>query len=438
MDSPDPDGQHFSILGRTIGINDPSLQDALAAVYDTPERPRCLCTPGGIEMYVAKHREFVIKRMPDSGSTHHPSCPSYEPESLYSGLGELVGEAVLEPEPGRIELHVDFPWMRRLGHGVPGGDPQDAPEVSVPRKRMSLRALMHYLFERAGFNRWTPAMVGKRNQGVLRKYLLEAAEDITVKGVSLSARLYVPEPFNESTKAEAARRRREKLAVLRPYEGHIPLALVIGEYKTCGATAQGYRIWVKHMPDAPLLIEGKAWDRVERVFAPMFEACDADTGYRARLLIAAIIKARREFTYEIDAVSLMLASEHWIPVEGVHELPLIDALVSQQRRFIKPLRYDAKSAAPFSNALLLDIGPQPVPLHVLSPFMNAKERAAKEKAIAATNEPTWTWWTDQPLPQLPTRQSGDASKPPPDHPDGHTTRYQLPDHASRNSAHNGK
>lgn len=411
MGSPRPDGQHFSILGRIIGIDDPGLQEALVTVYDTPERPRCLCQSDGIEMYVAKHREFVIKRMPDSGSTHHPSCPSYEPENQHSGLGELVGEAVLEPEPGRIELRVDFPWMRRLGRGVPGGDPQDAPEVSVARKRMSLRALLHYLFERAGFNRWTPAMAGKRNQGVLRKYLLEAAEDITIKGVSLSTRLYVPEPFNENTKAEAARRRREKLAVLRPYEGHIPLALVIGEYKTCEAAAQGCRVWVKHMPDAPLLMAGKAWSRVERVFSPLFEACDADTGHRVRLVIAALIRARREFTYEIDAMSLVLASEHWIPVEGVHELPLIDALVGQQRRFIKPLRYDAKSAASFPNALLLDTGPQPVPLHVLSAFMEAKERAAKEKAIAATKVAPWTWWTDQPLPQLPLRQSGEATKP---------------------------
>lgn len=406
--------QRFSIQGREINADDPRLQEALAGIYDTLERPRCLCQPNGIEMYVARHRQFVIKRMPDSGNAHHPCCPSYEPESQLSGLGELLGEAVLEREPGRIELRVDFPWSHRLGSAIPGGEPEEAQEVAIPHQRMTLHALLHFLFERAGFNRWTPAMAGKRNQGVLRKYLQESAEEITVRGIPLSARLYVPEPFNESTKAEAARRRREKLAVLRPYEGRIPLALVIGEYKTCEATAQGYRVWVKHMPDAPLLIAGKAWARVERVFAPMFEACDADTGHRARLVIAAIIKARREFTYEIDAMSLMLTSEHWIPIEGVHELPLIDDLVSQQRRFIKPLRYDAKSAAPFSNALLLDIGPQPVPLHILSPFMNAKERAAKEKAIAATKEPTWTWWTDQPLPQLPTRQSGDASKPPPD------------------------
>ncbi len=144
------DCQRFTIKGQVVDADDPRLQNALAGIYDTPERPRCLCVPGGIEMYVARHRQFVVKRMPDSGSAHHPGCPSYEPEVQQSGLGELVGEAILELEPGRVELRVDFPWTRRMGHGVPGGEPQAVSEVEVPGRRMSLRALMHFLFERAG------------------------------------------------------------------------------------------------------------------------------------------------------------------------------------------------------------------------------------------------------------------------------------------------
>ena len=154
------------------------------------------------------------------------------------------------------------------------------------------------------------------------------------------------------------------------------------------------------MPDAPLLIASRSWERIERVFAPLFEARDADTGHPVRLVMAALIRARREYTYEIDAVSLMLTSEHWIPVEGVHELPLIDTLVAQNRRFVKPLRYDARSAAAFPNALLLDAGPVPVPLHVVSAFMDPKERAVKEKATAAAKQDAWVWRTDQPMPSL--------------------------------------
>lgn len=390
--------QRFAIKGRVIEANDPQLQDALAQVHDTPERPRCLCVPGGIDMYVARHRQFVVKRMPESGSAHHPGCPSYEPELQCSGLGELVGEAVLESEPGHVELRVDFPWSRMTGRGVPRGEPQDVSEVEVPGRRMSLRALMHYLFERAGFNRWSPAMAGKRNQGVVHKYLLEAAEDILIKGVPLAQRLYVPEPFSEGTKAEAAQRRREKLAVLSPRDGQAPLAMVIGEFKADEPTAQGCRVWIRHMPDAPLLIAARSWARIERAFAPLFEARDTDTGHRVRLILAALIRARREHTYEIDAASLMLTNEQWIPVEGVHELPLIAALIAQRRRFVKPLRYDARSAAPFANALLLDAGPVTVALHVVSAFMGPRERAAKEKAISATGQAAWVWRSDSDMP----------------------------------------
>lgn len=392
------DIQRFSIKGRILDADDPQLQSALAHVHETPERPRCLCVPGGVEMYVAHHRQFVVKRMPESGSRHHPGCPSYEPELQQSGLGELVGEAVLESELGNVELRVNFAWTRMTGQGVPCGEPQDVSEVDVPRRRMSLRALLHFLFERAGLNRWSPAMEGKRNQGVLHKYLQEAAQDVRVKGVALAERLYVPEPFSEAGKADAARRRREKLAVLRPRDGQSPLAIVIGEFKASDVTSMGRRVWVKHMPDAPLLVAAKAWERIERVFAALLEARDADTGHKVRLMMAALIRARREHTYEIDAASLVLTSEHWIPVEGIHELPLVHALVEQQRRFVKPLRYDAKSAAAFPNALLLDAGAVPVPLHVVSAFMEPKEQTAKALMLRTGDAKVWVWHTGEPMP----------------------------------------
>jgi len=393
------DNQHFVIRGKVYSVDDPGLQDALARVHDTAERPRCLCVPGGIEMYVARHRRYVVKRMPETGRAHSPCCPSYEPDGLYSGLGELAGDAVLESQPGRVQLRVDFPWTRIAGRALAHDQARAPGEVSVQRRRMSLRAVLHFLFEHAKLNRWTPAMMGRRNQGVLCKYLLEAAAEIEIKGIALSERLYVPEPFNELAKAQIAQRRRQKLAVLQPRDGHAPLALVVGEFKTCDRMEHACRIWIRHMPDAPLLMATRSWDRLARVHAALLEARDADTGHRARLIMAALIRARREFTYEVDAATLMLVSEQWIPVEGVYELPLIAALVAQQRRFLKPLRYDAPHAGSFPNALLLDGGPAPVALHVVSNFVTPRERAAKEKAISVQD--CWIWRPDQPMPALP-------------------------------------
>jgi hypothetical protein len=394
--------QHFYVDGRSYPTTDPQLQAALERIYDTPERPRCMCVRGGVEMYIAKHRLFVVKRMPESGNQHDPLCPSYEPELTQSGLGELLNGAVVNRAPDVVELNVAFP-LSRFQRGTTLSPERTPPgEVAAQRQRMSLKAVMHFLLERDGMNRWHPAMEGRRNQGVLHKYVSEAAEEIVTKGVKLAERLYVPEPFNDEKKSEIAERRRSKLAVLRSPGGpQINMALVLGEFKTSEAVSSGRRIWIRHMPDAPLLVDAKSWQRIERVYGSVFEARDADTTQKPRVLMCGLIYAKREHTYQVDTASLMLTSNEWIPIEGVHELELVSALIRQRRCFIKPLRYDAKSAAPFPNMLLLDAGAKPVPLHVVSDFMSAKDRATKDRVLKAEGEASWVWHTGQPMPTLP-------------------------------------
>lgn len=397
------DEQRFLVKGRTYASSDPELQAALARVYDTPERPRCMCVRGGMEMYVAKHRRYVVKRMPDSGHEHHATCASYEPELGQSGLGELVGESIIEHSPESVELRVDFPLARVPGRSMVRSAAQEPAEINAPRHRMSLRAVMHFLFERAGFNRWYPAMEGKRTQAVMHKYLLEAADGVQTKGVTLSERLYVPEQFHEQHKTEIAERRRSKLAVLQSPEDDVQfkMALVIGEYKGEEASPLGRKVWLKHMPDAPLFIESKAWERIERAYGGLFEARDADTKTKQRVVICALIYAKREHTYQIDTASFMLTTENWIPIEGIHEADLIQTLTDERRRFMKPLRYDARSVAPFPNVLLLDTGAIPTPLHVVSALMDPHDRAAKEKVLKGQGITAWVWHTDKELPQLP-------------------------------------
>lgn len=397
------EGQRFLINGRMYTWRDAALQEALARIYNTPDRARCMCKHGGIDMYVAKHRLYVVKRMPGTGGQHHATCSSYEPEYGQSGLGQLMGQSIIERSPDCVELHVDFPLARAPGRAIASSVPQGLAEISATRHRMSLRAVMHFLFERAGLNRWYPAMEGKRTQAVLHRYLLDAAEEIETKGVRLSDRLYVPEQFREQQKAEIAQRRRIRLAVLRAPEDDIrfKMALVIGEYKCDEPSPFGRKVWIRHMPDAPLFIDASAWERLKRRCGDLFEARDADTKTKQRLVMCALIYAKREHVYQIDAVTVMLTTENWIPLEGIHEADFIQALTEQRRRFVKPLRYDARTAAAFPNALLLDTGAKPTPLHVVSTLMDPNDRTAKERALKAESVTAWVWHTDRPMPPLP-------------------------------------
>jgi hypothetical protein len=117
-------------------------------------------------------------------------------------------------------------------------------------------------------------------------------------------------------------------------------------------------------------------------------------------MMAALVYAKREYVYQVDTVSMMLTTDQWIPLDGLYELPLIEALQREQRSFMKPLKYDARSAAAFPNVLLLDSGEFPLPLHVVSPLLEARERSTKEKLL--TGAPTaWVWALDQNMPHLP-------------------------------------
>ena len=103
-------------------------------------------------MYIARHAEYVVKRMPDTGHQHHPTCPSFEPEPWTSGLGELLGEAIIEHSADQVEVRTDFAMSRMPGEAVPRGEAVSEPaEMHASRKLMSLRALLHDLYERAGF-----------------------------------------------------------------------------------------------------------------------------------------------------------------------------------------------------------------------------------------------------------------------------------------------
>jgi len=241
---------------------------------------------------------------------------------------------------------------------------------------------------------------------------MAAADGVQVRGEPLATRLYVPEPFSEARKADLVAHRREVFRRLMPHEAATPLMVVIGELKACETSATGRWVWIRHMPDSPLRVEPATWSRIERGFAPLFEARDADGQHELKLVLAALVRARHEQVLELEAASVMLTTRDWMPVDGLHELPLLQALVVQRRRFLKPLRYEARSAAGFANALLLDTGAVPVPLHVLSPFMTSAERLAKERVVQAAAG-CWVWDTAEAMPNLPAAMAGPSGPPTP-------------------------
>jgi len=47
---------------------------------------------------------------------------------------------------------------------------------------------------------------------------------------------------------------------------------------------------------------------------------------------------------------------------------------------------------------LLDVGPIPLPLHVVNPYMSDVQRKEKEAAVGACADEVWVWYTDEAMP----------------------------------------
>lgn len=200
MDSQrDDEGQAvYEIWGQQYDLTTPGLAEAMARAHAMQQRPRCMCMPGGIETYVARlSGGYVVKRMPDTGDQHAPSCPHFEVAADASGMRSLLGTAIREdPVTGLTALKLDFSLSRSPQRLASRDTSLHALSTTPSCPRLSLRGLLLYLWEQAGLTRWQPGFASKRAWATVRRRLLQAAGNKIVGGRPLLDRLFVPEPFS--------------------------------------------------------------------------------------------------------------------------------------------------------------------------------------------------------------------------------------------------
>ena len=200
-----------------------------------------------------------------------------------------------------------------------------ADSVKADAAKLSLRATLHYLWEEAGFNRWTERMTGKRNWFIIRKHLLHAAENKTAKGAPLSDVLYIPEVFSAERKAELAQRHLSAISRIRATgAGPRRLMLLIGEVKEFAAARHGHKLIVKHLPDHSFLLSEDLHRRMKARFEREITLWDAVPG--AHLIVIATFGVAPAGVTAVEELALMVVTETWIPIEHIYDANLVSAL----------------------------------------------------------------------------------------------------------------
>lgn len=368
-------------------------QKRLERMYATKQRPVCRCQDPGIEMYIAKVGEtYIVKRMPNTGPFHAPDCESYEPPPELSGLGDVLGNAIKEDsESGVTELRFEFSLSKIPGRAPIMQEGGDMGTIKSNNARLSLLSTLHYLWEDAGFNRWTPSMTDKRRWFVVRKHLLMAAETKHVKGAPLSDRLYIPESFDADNKSAIAQRRMALMAKLKNSPGGArQLMMLVGEVKSFGPARYGQKMIIKHAPDFNFLMNDEMHKAILKRYGTVIELWNSLED--VRLVAVATFSINAADLPVIEEIAFMPVTSNWIPFETISDKAVIDALTEAKRKFTKGLRYNLQTSKAMASIVISDTTP-PTAMYIIPTDADDAYNEAVDTLMAESPLVPWRWDT---------------------------------------------
>ncbi|WP_018327300.1 DUF1173 domain-containing protein [Rhizobium giardinii] len=395
--------RRFTIGGRTFDEDMTEFQSALQDAVARKLRPYCRCREPSVAMYIARlDGQYLIKRMPLSGRDHDPACPSYEPPYELSGLGPLIGNAIqIDDASGAAVLKLDFSLSKR-GVGTAPASPGEASDtLRNETKRLSLRGMLHYLWDVGELTEWTSLWAGKRGWGRVRSSLMHAARQMTVRGGPLSDLLFVPEVFRQEDKDAIAARRAAALAGAQSSgSGTRKLMLAVGEIKEFAAARDGRKIVLRHLP-FPFMVEQSTWNRLNVRYETELELWRS--GDEFHLILIATFGISAAGIAAVDEVALMVVNENWIPFESVHEQRLLERLSGSKRKSVKGLRFNLSRKQPIVSLTLPEQRPAAVAMFVVPAGADEDyERILGEMIEARAEMTPWIWRVGQGgMPELP-------------------------------------
>lgn len=403
--------RQYAIDGNHYAEDDARLQAVLARIHNSKSRPLCMCSRPGVPMYVSKiDGHYLIKRMPDSGADHSADCDSYDPPAQLSGLGEVLGQAIKEDvEDGTTVLKLGFALNKIAGRAPPSASDSEHGSITADSTKLTIRSLLHYLWDQSHLTHWNPGMLGRRNWATVHKFLRRAAQDKVTKGMDLPSRLYVPEPFYVERKDEIAQRRSALLAQASTKDrSGQKLFIVVGEVKEVVAARYGRKMVLKQVPDFFFMLSDELNKKL-KVFQSEFSLWTAFD--EIHLLTIATFSVDSAGLAQVEEMALMVANEHWIPFASVDEKNLIEALVTNGRRFVKGLRYNMPSSRPLASVVLSDTEPKQTAVYLVPSSASEDFMTALGELTADDKFEHVQWLSGDRMPELPRPAKTAASRP---------------------------
>lgn len=351
--------------------------------------PYCMCRRPYPKLYIAKRHRFYLARMPGTGMQHAHDCPEYEPEHLYDGYNEQKNFAITENGEGihTVKLGVPLNYATTKGKKSAHALPRKS-RAKNDTKNVPLMSLLRLLWRKAQFNRWTPRMKGHRRYPQLYKYLSLAAETIYFNKHTFSEQLYIPEPFFVKNADAIRKRANERIGTLLMLDGVPRRMLVVGLLKKIVLSHKAAEIYLAHAP-------GNISFGIEREHGIQLDAFSREMPSDDYLVTIMTVEKEGEGKLRVDKFSSMRVNANYIPYTSREDRIITNALIDNDRLFIKALNYGERTSV--INHLLLDTGQNddPVSMIVIGEMSGKYDQAKKEviENLQRNNKRVWLWNT---------------------------------------------
>lgn len=370
---------------------DAEFQNALKLAYERKERPGCLCRPQQPpEMYIALYDgNYIIKRMPETGQSHHPSCEHFEAPPGLSGRGELIGKAIKEDtETGRRSFSFAFSLSKTGNRVSPSesGEPSDT--VKTDGTKLTLKSFFDALWHDAGFHHWSPAREGKRKWKQIHKFICERASETDAARKDLSEYLFIPEPYSKDRQSEINTRRITFMNSLLPKKkGPRKLGIILAEVNQIEKARFGHKMTIRQSNQV-FMVNDDLWKRLEKRFEK--ELSLSLLNDKGHLMVMGTFSYNEHGIATVEEAALQFVNENWLPVEDQYEMQLIEGLVRSGRRFEKGLRYNLSKSKPVATATLQDTAATTA-LFIVPPGAAAEYGTAIETLSSENGYEAWIW-----------------------------------------------
>lgn len=387
----------FDVAGDIVDdVHEPAAQEILSQAKAARVRPLCLCQDPGVQMYIASAgTDLIVKRMPGTAAEHDHRCRSWLPPGELSGYGAVAEQSIVDnPADGTTALRLGFSLSKAGNRAAPepSGSPSDT--VQSDGNKLSLRAVLHYLWDEAELTSWHPGFAGHRSWAVVHRRLRAAVDGKLVRKNPLAPCFYVPEPFSADRKAEIEQRRIKAWSAARREPGKATKLLIgVGEIKAIEPASHGFKLQVRHQPGHPWFLDEDLYRKLAKRFAIELELWQMAEAGEVRLVAIATFSVSRAGYANVEQISLMTTDRNWLPFTGDADRTLLDTVIAEERPFRKVLSYNGSNTA-LASLIFTDTTP------AIAAFIDRPTGEA-DGDISIAGLPVWNWRTDEDMPDLP-------------------------------------